>query len=83
MSRSSVSGFCRRCACTVKLAWQEPRHHVYSALTLSLMACQAVTVPIGGLMAVVWCHRLLSTRGWGCPHCRERISAGGRRILSA
>ena len=83
MSRSSLSGFCRRCGCTVKLTWHEPPHHVYSALTLSLIACQAVTVPIGGLLAAVWCHRLLSTCGWGCPHCREKNAAGAQRMLAA
>ena len=82
MSRS-VSGFCRRCGCTVKLAWREPPHHLYSALTLSLIACQAVTVPIGGLLAVVWGHRLLSTCGWGCPHCGQRTQAASAQRMLA
>ncbi|HUG93488.1 MAG TPA: hypothetical protein VML55_21795 [Planctomycetaceae bacterium] len=46
---------------------------------MSLIACQAVTLPVGGLMVVVWCHRLVSTCGWGCPHCGARPAASLQR----
>jgi hypothetical protein len=83
MSRASLAGFCRRCGCTVKLGWQEPPHHLYSALTLSLIACQAVTPAIGGLMGLVWCHRVLTTGKWGCPHCGAAAAGANRASLAA
>ena len=53
------------------------------ALLARLLLDANRAVPIGGLMVAVWCHRLLSTCGWGCPHCREKNAAGAERMLAA
>jgi hypothetical protein len=68
----------------VKLAWREPPHHLYSVFTLSLIAFHTITPPIGGLMALVWGHRLISTRGWRCPHCGQQpAESSAWRMLAA
>lgn len=59
--------FCRNCQCRTKPRWIEPSHHLYSALTLGLIA-SGLTFTTGAIMGVIWIQRL-STGRWTCPHC--------------
>ena len=63
--------FCRNCQSKTVWRWYEPPHHLYSALTLSLIAAGAANPTTGFLMAFVWLQRLAATRKWACPHCQR------------
>lgn len=75
MQPSNKIIFCKNCQCRTKPCWSEPSHHLYSALTLGLIAT-GVTFTTASLMGLIWLQRLVSTGRWACPHCHKESTPG-------
>lgn len=52
--------------------WIEPKHYMYSALTVAMIATSYLTPATGAILLALWAQRIASTRRWGCPHCAAR-----------
>jgi uncharacterized iron-regulated membrane protein len=67
--------YCRHCQCHAMFRWEEPKHHVYSALTLGMIGTGLLTPVVGVILLALWAQRIVTTRRWACPHCQQMASA--------
>ena len=74
MQVSRRAQYCRHCQCHAMFRWEEPRHHVYSALTLVMIGAGLLTPVVGVILLGLWAQRIFMSRRWACPHC-HRIAA--------
>jgi len=77
MSVSRRAQYCRHCQCHSMFRWVEPKHTIYSAFTVAIMATSYVTTISGLILLALWAQRITSTRRWACPHCSESIEPQG------
>lgn len=75
MSASRRAQYCRHCQCHAMFRWQEPKHHVYSAMTLAMIGTGLLTPAVGLIMLALWAQRIFTTRRWACPHCQHVATA--------
>ena len=75
MNLTRRAQYCRHCQCHSMFRWVEPKHHAYSAMTLTLIGANLLTPVSGLVMMALWIQRIMQTRRWACPHCNRRVVA--------